>query len=179
MASRSESPPFRPSGGRRAAGVIALAVVGILALAGCTDASDPSVSASATPTMTESLAPTATPTPTATAVPALIPEGSAEDNLPYFETVVATVWAGDDPLAGRSYVDALVAGGFDKAAMQLTNDETTVGNPAESIQFSVLWGDECLVGQIGPATGDPVAVVLPALQDGGSCLIGETRSIDW
>ncbi|WP_429978142.1 DUF6993 domain-containing protein [Microbacterium sp. NRRL B-14842] len=31
--------------------------------------------------------------------------------------------------------------------MQLTPDQSTVGNPAESIQFSVRWGEEeCLIG---------------------------------
>ena len=65
-----------------------------------------------------------------------------------------------------------------KGAMQLTPDESTVGNPAESIQFSVRWGQECLIGQVGPATGAPVTVVVPALAE-GTCLIGDTRPIDW
>jgi len=67
---------------------------------------------------------------------------------------------------------------FDKAAMQLTPDNTTIGNPAESIEFSVRWGEECLVGQVGPSIGAPVATVLPGLSTGG-CLIGQTRAIDW
>lgn len=92
--------------------------------------------------------------------------------------MVASVWASPDRVAGRAYVDALVAAGFDKSAMQVTNDDSTVGNPAESIQFSVRWGDECLVGQVGPATGNPVSVVLPGLAD-GACLVGVTRPIDW
>ena len=62
--------------------------------------------------------------------------------------------------------------------MQVTQDQSTVGNAAESIQFSVVWNGECLVGQVGPATGQPVAIVLPVLAD-GSCLVGETRAIDW
>ena len=62
--------------------------------------------------------------------------------------------------------------------MQVTYDESTVGNPAESIQFSVRWGDECLVGQVGPATGAPVTVVVAALAE-GTCLVGETRPIAW
>ena len=106
------------------------------------------------------------------------PDGTAADNLPWFMQIVRQVWAGPDQVKGRAYVDALVAGGFDKAAMQVTKDESTVGNPAESIQFSVLWKGECLVGQVGPATGDPVAVVLPELGT-GTCLLGETRPIDW
>lgn len=107
-----------------------------------------------------------------------MPEGTAEDNLPLFTEVVETVWASPEQVSGRAYIDALVAAGFDKASMQVTNDQTTIGDPAESIQFSVLWRDECLIGQVGPATGEPVAVVLPALAEGG-CLIGNTRPIDW
>lgn len=120
---------------------------------------------------------TATPTPTAT-TPVLVPDGSASDNLAYFAAIVNSVAAGPDSAAGRAYIDALVAGGFDKSAMQVTRDESTVGNAAESIQFSVLWSGECLVGQVGPATGPPVAVVLPAVGS-GTCLIGDTRPIDW
>jgi hypothetical protein len=107
-----------------------------------------------------------------------VPEGTAADNLPYFADIVRAVWAGPDQVAGRAYIDALTAGGFDRGAMQVTFDQTTVGNPAESIQFSVRWGNECLIGQVGPATGEPVAVVMPGLADGG-CLVGTTRPIDW
>ncbi|WP_439592575.1 DUF6993 domain-containing protein [Microbacterium sp.] len=106
------------------------------------------------------------------------PDGSADDNLPFFAAVVSSVWATPEQTQGRAYIDALTAAGFDKAAMQVTNDVSTVGNAAESIQFSVQWGDDCLIGQVGPATGAPVTVVVPALTTGG-CLIGETRPIDW
>lgn len=88
------------------------------------------------------------------------------------------VWASPDQVSGRAYVDALVAAGFDKAAMEVTYDRTTIDDPAESIMFSVQWGDECLVGQVGPVTGDPVTVVLPVVPESG-CLIGNTRPIDW
>lgn len=108
----------------------------------------------------------------------LVPDGTAADNLPLFTEVTDTVWASTDRAAGRAYIDALVAAGFDKAAMQVTHDQSTVGNPAESIQFSVRWGDECLVGQVGPATGNPVTVVVPVLAE-GTCLVGQTRPIDW
>jgi hypothetical protein len=111
-------------------------------------------------------------------LPVLHPEGTASGNLPYFASVVASVWAGAGQVSGRAYVDALAAAGFDKGAMQVTNDVSTVGNAAESIQFSVLWDGECLVGQVGPSTGAPVTVVVPAVGD-GTCLIGQTRPIDW
>jgi hypothetical protein len=118
--------------------------------------------------------PAATPTPTA---PTLVPGGSAAQNLPYFTAVVNGVWAGPDRLAGRSYIDALVAGGFDKAAMELTEDATTIGNPADSIQFAVRLGSECLIGQAGPGMSQPVTIAAPPT--GATCLLGDTRPIDW
>ncbi|WP_242497686.1 DUF6993 domain-containing protein [Microbacterium protaetiae] len=120
--------------------------------------------------------PTATPSPTA---PALVPDGTADDNLPLFREVTRQVWAGKDKVHGRAYVDALVKAGFDKTAMQVTEDYSTVGNPAETLQFSVRWNDgQCLIGQVGPETGKPVTTVLPGLAD-GTCLLGDTRDIDW
>lgn len=139
------------------------------ALAACTPDPEPTSTATSAPTVS------ATPTPAAAT---LLPDGTAADNLPFFASVVASVWAGPDQVVGRAYVDALAAAGFDKARMQVTEDQSTVGNAAESLQFSVRWGEECLVGQVGPATGQPVTTVLPGLGDGG-CLVGSTRSIDW
>lgn len=145
-------------------------IVGVLSFAACTPTPTP------TPTQTTA-ASTATPTPTPTG-PALVPDGSAEDNLPLFAQVVNTAAATDARAQGRAYIDALVAAGFPKAQMQVTNDLTTVGNPADSIQFSVKWAGECLVGQVGPSTPAPTALVLP-LVPGDTCLIGQTRPIDW
>lgn len=61
--------------------------------------------------------------------------------------------------------------------MELTPDVSTVGNPAESIQFSVRMTDGCLLGQVGPATGEPVTIVAPILAE-GTCLVGETVPVD-
>lgn len=109
----------------------------------------------------------------------LVPDGTAEDNLPLFAAVTAQVWATDQRGSGRAYIDALIAAGFDRAAMQVTQDQSTVGNAAESLQFSVRWGEgECLIGQVGPSTGEPVTAVMPQLAE-GRCLIGATRAIDW
>lgn len=155
-------------------GVAVPAIIGtvaaLLALAACTA---PSPAPAVTTPMTQ-----AEPTPTIPPGPVLVPSGTAADNLPYFASIIGNVWGGPEQGSGRAYIDALVAAGFDKAAMQVTADQSTVGNAAESIQMSVRWGSECLVGQVGPATGQPVAVVLPGLADGG-CLIGATRTIDW
>ncbi|MEX0158572.1 MULTISPECIES: DUF6993 domain-containing protein [unclassified Microbacterium] len=111
--------------------------------------------------------------------PAYVPDGTADDNLPLFAAVTAAVWASDQKVSGRAYIDALIAAGFDRAAMQVTQDVSTVGNPVESLMFAVRWGDtECLIGQVGPSTGEPVTVVMPQLAE-GRCLVGTTRAIDW
>ncbi len=88
------------------------------------------------------------------------------------------VVAADDSASGRDFIDALIAAGFDRDAMQVTADRTTVDLQAGSVQFSVRLGDECLVGQYGPASGGYHGAVRPALGTGG-CLVGQTRPIDW
>lgn len=154
----------------RTAGAVAAVVLCAFLASGCAPEA-PAIIATSTP---------AAPTPTATPAPSATvdPEASAAENLPVFSSIVAAVWAGNRRASGRAYVDALAEAGFDKSAMEVTPDASTVGNPAESIQFSVRWGQECLVGQVGPATGEPVAVVAPVL-DAGRCLVGDTRPIDW
>jgi hypothetical protein len=145
------------------------------ALTACTPETTPDTTPS--PTIT-SRSDQSAAEPTPAPEPTLVLDGAAADNLPLFTSVTAAVWESSERVDGRAYVDALTAAGFDKAAMQVTNDQTTVGNPAESIQFAVRWGEECLIGQVGPETGNPVTVVVPVLAE-GTCLVGETRPIDW
>ena len=161
--------PVRRS--RRATTWAACLVLG-LGLAGCSAAPVDR----AEPTQTESA--TASPTPTEAAPPALVPEGTATENLPYFDSVITAALAADPNVAGRSYIDALVAAGFDKTMMEVTADTTTKGEPADSIQFSVSIAGECLIGQNGPSTGGYHSVVAPLLAT-GTCLVGATRQIDW
>lgn len=125
-----------------------------------------------------SISPASTPTGPAAESPADAPTDS-ETALAAFSSVTARVWDSDARDEGRAYIDALQQVGFSKEAMQVTADRTTVGNPVESLQFSVAWNDtECLVGQVGPSTGEPVAALMPRLAD-GACLAGQTRPIDW
>lgn len=106
-----------------------------------------------------------------------MPDGSAAENLPLFTQVVADVWAGESRVRGNAYIDALTAAGFDRTAMQVTKDITSIGRPAESIQFAVAWDDEeCLVGQVGPSTGDPVTAVMPRMAE-VACIVGELSPI--
>jgi hypothetical protein len=72
--------------------------------------------------------------------------------------------------------DGLAAGGFDKSTMQVTADTTSIGRDADSVQFSVLWGQDCLIGQVsGAGYTSQTAPVLGT----GACLVGSTRAIDW
>jgi hypothetical protein len=160
-------PPFRPPGFVRSAVVVA-ALASVAVLVGCT---------SSTPTPTPSATASATPAATGSPAIALVPEGTAEENKPFFDEVNAQT-ATDAEAGGRDFVDALVAAGFDKEAMEVTQDATTLGDRAESIQFSVRWQDSCLIGQFGPAVGGYHSTLQPVLGT-GRCLIGETRTIDW
>jgi ATP-binding cassette ChvD family protein len=155
--------PRRPAVLRSRILAVALLLAGCWGLAACTSnvVPDRTAAATNTPAATD----TAAPEPT-TAPPALHPDGTAGANLPLFAQVTASVWADSGSASGRAYVDALVEAGFDKDAMQVTQDATTVGNPVESLQFSVRWGEnECLVGQVGPSTGEPVTLVMDQLAD--------------
>ncbi|TFV99294.1 hypothetical protein E4M00_07330 [Leifsonia flava] len=147
-----------------------IAVVG--ALSACTPAAPIPAPTTTMPTASP------TPTPTAPAIPELQPGLSAGENLDYFDLVNNAVIAANAAAGGRDFVDALVAGGFDKAAMQVTPDRTAIDLQADSIQWSVLFNGECLIGQYGPASGGYHSeVAAPSGQ--GACLLGETRPIDW
>jgi len=143
---------------------VAAVVLAVAGLAGCT-----------------SEAPAPAPTSSAaeagpTAAPTLGPDSTTEEAYAYFDAVARQVVDGDGARDGRTIVDALVAAGFDKAAMQVTSDTTSRGHAADSVQFSVLRGDDCLIGQAGAAGYSSQSA--PVLGS-GTCLVGTTRTIDW
>ncbi len=148
---------------------VALTVV----LAGCTPSSNPAPSSAAPSPSVSSATPTAAPTATAGA---LDPSGSAADNKAFFDSVNQALIASNPGAGGQDFTSNLRTNGFDIAAMQVTPDTTTVGVAADSIQFSVRWGDDCLIGQYGQ--GHYESLVAPALGT-GACLVGQTRAIDW
>ena len=118
------------------------------------------------------------PTSTPTEQPVHVAGGTAEQNKPIFDATNQQYFtaAGNVIPEGRGVIDNLVSVGFDKSAMQVTPDRTAIDLPVDSLIFSVLIGDECLVGQFG-ALGYST-IVAPKLAT-GSCLIGLTRTIDW
>ncbi len=142
-------------------------------LTGCTaEPADPGVSsAPATAGGSSSAAATSAPV-----TEQLDPAGSAADNKAFFDQVNQALIAANPAAGGQDFTSNLRSNGFDIAAMQVTPDVTTVGVAADSIQFSVHWGDDCLIGQYGQ--GQYESMVAPALGT-GACLVGQTRAIDW
>ncbi|MFF1632866.1 DUF6993 domain-containing protein [Leifsonia sp. NPDC058248] len=159
------------SGGTVSCGVVVAVVTAVL-LSGCVGGGSHTPPPSAT----------ATPTPSATSsAPAAIvfhPGGTAQQNLPFFDKVNHATLAAKPDALGRDFIDGLVAAGFAKTDMQVTVDTTTIGLKANSIQFSVRMGTECLIGQNGADAGGYHSQVVPVLST-GACLIGQTRPIDW
>lgn len=153
--------------------VSAIAAAAVLALAACAPAA-PADSHTKTPTATA--APSAEPT--ASAPPALQPDGTAADNLAYFDSIAGAVLAADPAAGGEAFINALVAGGFNKADLEVGFDRTTVDLAADSVPWAVRFNGECLLGQFGPASGGYHSLVAPILPS-GTCLVGATRPIDW
>lgn len=145
-------------------GITALALALALTLVGCTGS--PASTPSSTPSNRSA---SATPTPSAT--PGLVYTGTARQNLPYFDVVNQRLIAAGGGLQGRDFVDALVKAGFPKSDMEVTADTTSVGLAADNIQFSVKFGDSCLIGQHGNI--GYASTVQPLLST-GTCLVGNT-----
>lgn len=108
------------------------------------------------------------------------PDGSAEDNLPFFAQTLREFAAGGEAVEGVPVVNAVSAAGFDRTAMQVSFDRTQTNLVADNIFVSVLIGTDCLVGQVVTADRTTFAVVEPAVGPSQDiCLIGNTRPIDW
>jgi hypothetical protein len=159
---------------RRGVALVAVslfAVASLLTIAAMADFSNQSnLSTSSTPSAAY------TPRPTRTHIVRFEKYGNAADNLPFFTAVHTALLASDPNAGGQSLVDSLVAGGFDKLAMEVTPDKTVSGYDADAIEVSVRIGKQCIVGQKG--TNGYSSAVLPVLTT-GHCLIGKTRSINW
>lgn len=156
------------------AAVLAAAALALV-LTGCVPESQPASTSSA-----PSSSATSTPTPTASDAPppALVPNGTAAENKPFFDYLnnQAITAAGGQP-DGPAFINSLRAGGFAVETMELTPDITTVGVKADSVQFSVHAADACLIGQWGTVGG--YASIIAAPLSTGKCFIGQTRAIDF
>jgi hypothetical protein len=114
------------------------------------------------------------PVPAAT----MVPGGTAEQNLPFFNLTNEKTVAANASAGSHALIDGLVAAGFAKSSMEVTADETSVGLPVASVQFSVRLGPSCLIGQYGPDSNGYHGVATPVLGT-GKCLVGDTLAITW
>lgn len=143
-------------------------------VAGCTASPGPAVSPTASrPPAT--VVPEPQPTASEPNGPALDPEGDAEANLEYFTATLEPLVAGGARPTGGVVVDALTAAGFDRAAMQVTPDETAIGLPVDALLFSVRLGESCLLGQVDD---EGLATTTAPVLASGACLVGATASLD-
>ena len=150
---------------RRIAFAGAIAALAGFALVGCVDAPAPTPSPTSAPS-----------TPAGPEEPELDLDGSASDNLAFFDLTNTTLVAAGGALDGRAFIDNLVAAGFPKSDLEVTADRTAINLAADNVQFAVRLNGTCLIGQYGnigyaSTTADLLAT--------GRCLIGQTRPIDW
>ncbi|MEO6941641.1 MAG: hypothetical protein ABI238_02845 [Terrimesophilobacter sp.] len=123
------------------------------------------------PTVSTSASPSAEPD----AEPTMLPGGTALANRAYFDFVNQRLLAVNKNPSDLAIVSNLEKAGFAKAALEVTPDKTSeLRRPTDSIEFSVLIGDSCLIGQF-EANGYH-SIVGPVLS-GGRCLIGKTQTI--
>lgn len=112
--------------------------------------------------------------------PEFFPEGTAEQNLPYFTEVIRKYSAGENSITGQPIAQAVVDAGFDPTMMQFSFDQTKTNLTADNIFVSVRIGTDCLIGQLVTEDRSFVAKNEPALgPDKNICLIGITRTVDW
>lgn len=132
-----------------------------------------------TPTAPERTTST-TQTDTADGPAVYVPDGTADDNLPYFQQTLAQYAASESPVQGQPIVDALAAAGFEKANMQVSFDQSRTNLVADNIFVSVRFGESCVIGQFVTESRELFTVVEDALSaEKNICLIGTTRPIDW
>ena len=139
---------------RRQAALLAAGVVAALALAGCSGDEAPAPSASVTSEPAPSAEPTAEPT------------GAAALEQQFADVLAANDVAGQPD--GEAVVAALVAAGFDPAAIERSEDVDVQGQPVALMVVAVRVDAECLLGQVGQ--GSPTVTIAPVLGT-GTCLV--------
>ncbi len=161
----------------RAAALTLSAVVASAALSGC---SAIGIVTGKAPAAQRSAMPSPQSTEQNAPEPTYNPDGSAAENLPYFNKTNQAFAAGAQEINGKNVVDALAAAGFDKQAMQVSFDKTATGLNAENIFVSVLIDQSCLMGQFVRADRSYTGIETRALGPNFTiCNPSTTRTIDW
>lgn len=141
-----------------------------LALAGCSAAKDDPTIATSNRVSASAAPWSASPRSTDVAS-----RGAAVLELAAFNRVNRRTLLRTHAPGGSAFIDGLVAAGFLRGTMEVTEDRTTIGLAAPSVQFSVLWKGVCLIGQYGAESGGYHAVATAPVA--GRCLVGKTRPI--
>jgi hypothetical protein len=142
---------------------LAVSAAVVVALAGCV----PAPAATPTPTSSAGAAPT---------IAKIDLNGTAAQNQAYFDLVNQKLIAAGGDLSGRPFIDNLVKAGYPKVNMEVTPDRTSVNLAADNIEFSIRFGQSCLIGQYGN-TG--YSSTVQKMLSTSRCLVGTTRPIDW
>lgn len=108
------------------------------------------------------------------AVPELLPGGTAVQNQLYFEYVLEQYRAANGIGTADGLVATLETAGFEKAAMEVTPEYTSIGLVSDSVVVSVNVQGQCLVGQVFP---DHILSEIAAPLGTGRCLVGATHPI--
>lgn len=112
--------------------------------------------------------------------PAFLAGGTASENEKYVNYILRKSIRDGVEINGVNAVNTLANAGFDKAAMQVSFDESRTGLAADNIFVSVRVNADCLIGQIVASDKTVTTSVQPAVgPDKTVCLIGQTRPIDW
>ena len=109
-------------------------------------------------------------------VPERVPGGSARENQPHIDDVIAeaTENARGDVI-GLELVEALVEAGYSLEDIELTPDKSLTERPADSTALALRFGEECLIAQWGSNWyASPVEPLLAS----GTFLLGKTVSLD-
>ena len=108
------------------------------------------------------------------AVYELSPEGSAEDNLPFFAQVLEKAGAGAPGSELTTILEALTTAGFDPATISHTAASSKIELPVDSISLAVTVKEQCLIGQFSTTWLETqVAPLTPT-----GCLIGDIVELE-
>ena len=108
------------------------------------------------------------------AVYEFIPEGSAEDNLPFFAQVLENAGAGAPGSELATILEALTTAGFDPATISHTAASSKIELPVDSLSIAVTVKEQCLIGQFSTTWLETqVAHLTPT-----GCLIGDIVELE-
>ena len=109
-------------------------------------------------------------------VPERVPGGSARENQPHIDDVIAgAIENARGDVIGLELVEALVEAGYSLEDIELTPDKSLTERPADSTALALRFGEECLIAQWG---SNWYASAVEPLLASDTCLLGKTVSLD-